>query len=169
MSLPGDRLFWSEADVVQATEDFDQSHRISEGTFADIYQGQRNGVAFAFKKLREVRRGCLQGAVRPGTEVGCVFRGCVFFHRWPAPVQGPWTDSYRQRCSSASGKLPVPSPWPNDDGRQCFLCARQGLALPLLFWAIFCGCHGVSRRGQFLKHKFVYFVILEAGKSEGIH
>jgi interleukin-1 receptor-associated kinase 2 len=53
--LPGDRLFWSEADVVQATEDFDQSHRISEGTFADIYQGQRNGVAFAFKKLREVR------------------------------------------------------------------------------------------------------------------
>lgn len=54
LGLPGDRLFWSEADVVQATEDFDQSHRISEGTFADIYQGQRNGVAFAFKKLREV-------------------------------------------------------------------------------------------------------------------
>lgn len=54
LSLPGDRLFWSEADVIQATEDFDQSHRISEGTFADIYQGQRHGVAFAFKKLREV-------------------------------------------------------------------------------------------------------------------
>ncbi|XP_031238802.1 interleukin-1 receptor-associated kinase-like 2 isoform X2 [Mastomys coucha] len=55
LSLPGgnSRLFWSEADVVQATEDFDQSHRISEGTFADIYRGQRNGVAFAFKKLRE--------------------------------------------------------------------------------------------------------------------
>ncbi|XP_034368306.1 interleukin-1 receptor-associated kinase-like 2 [Arvicanthis niloticus] len=54
LSFPGDRLFWSEADVVHATEDFNQSHRISEGTFADIYQGQRNGVAFAFKKLREV-------------------------------------------------------------------------------------------------------------------
>ncbi|KAM7335344.1 hypothetical protein ACRRTK_005821 [Alexandromys fortis] len=54
LSLPGDRFFWSEADVIQATEDFDQSHRISEGTFADIYQGQRHGVAFAFKKLREV-------------------------------------------------------------------------------------------------------------------
>ncbi|XP_036038575.1 interleukin-1 receptor-associated kinase-like 2 [Onychomys torridus] len=54
LSLPGDRLFWSEADVVQATEDFDQSHRISEGTFADIYQGQRHGVTFAFKKLREM-------------------------------------------------------------------------------------------------------------------
>uniref|UniRef100_A0A8I5ZWK6 Interleukin-1 receptor-associated kinase 2 n=1 Tax=Rattus norvegicus TaxID=10116 RepID=A0A8I5ZWK6_RAT len=54
LNLPGDRLFWSEADIVQATEDFDQSHRISEGTFADIYRGQRNGVAFAFKRLREV-------------------------------------------------------------------------------------------------------------------
>lgn len=54
LSLPGDRLFWSEADVIQATEDFDQSHRISEGTFADIYRGQRHGVAFAFKKLREM-------------------------------------------------------------------------------------------------------------------
>ncbi|KAL6034004.1 hypothetical protein STEG23_008761 [Scotinomys teguina] len=54
LSLPGDRLFWSEADVVQATEDFDQSLRISEGTFADIYQGQRHGVTFAFKKLREM-------------------------------------------------------------------------------------------------------------------
>ncbi|CAO2606171.1 Interleukin-1 receptor-associated kinase-like 2, partial [Lemmus lemmus] len=54
LSLPGDRFFWSEADVIQATEDFDQSHRISEGTFADIYQGQRHGVAFAFKKLREM-------------------------------------------------------------------------------------------------------------------
>lgn len=55
LSFPRDRLFWSEADVIHATEDFDQSHQISEGTFADIYRGQRNGVAFAFKKLREVR------------------------------------------------------------------------------------------------------------------
>ncbi|GAB1291162.1 Interleukin-1 receptor-associated kinase-like 2 [Apodemus speciosus] len=54
LSLPGDRLFWSEADVAQATEDFDQSHLISQGTFADIYRGQRNGVVFAFKKVREV-------------------------------------------------------------------------------------------------------------------
>uniref|UniRef100_A0A8C2LXB3 Interleukin-1 receptor-associated kinase 2 n=1 Tax=Cricetulus griseus TaxID=10029 RepID=A0A8C2LXB3_CRIGR len=54
LSLPGDRFFWSETDVIQATEDFDQSHQISEGTFADIYWGQRHGVAFAFKKLREM-------------------------------------------------------------------------------------------------------------------
>nr|XP_020023164.1 interleukin-1 receptor-associated kinase-like 2 isoform X1 [Castor canadensis] len=54
LSWPGDSLFWSEADVVQATSDFDQSHRISEGTFADIYRGQRHGVPFVFKKLREM-------------------------------------------------------------------------------------------------------------------
>ncbi|KAL1789519.1 interleukin-1 receptor-associated kinase-like 2 isoform X1 [Sigmodon hispidus] len=54
LSLPGDKLFWSEADVIQATEDFDQTHQISEGTFADIYQGQRHGVAFAFKKIKEM-------------------------------------------------------------------------------------------------------------------
>ncbi|XP_029412943.1 interleukin-1 receptor-associated kinase-like 2 isoform X2 [Nannospalax galili] len=53
VNLTGDRLSWSEEDVIQATNDFDQSHRISEGTFADIYQGQRHGLAFVFKKLKE--------------------------------------------------------------------------------------------------------------------
>lgn len=47
-------LFWSEADVVQATGDFDQSLRIGDGTFADVYRGQRHGMPLAFKKLREV-------------------------------------------------------------------------------------------------------------------
>ncbi|XP_048212206.1 interleukin-1 receptor-associated kinase-like 2 [Perognathus longimembris pacificus] len=46
-------LFWSKADVVQATCNFDQSHRICEGTFADIYRGQRNGSSWVFKRLRE--------------------------------------------------------------------------------------------------------------------
>uniref|UniRef100_A0A8C5L2T1 Interleukin-1 receptor-associated kinase 2 n=1 Tax=Jaculus jaculus TaxID=51337 RepID=A0A8C5L2T1_JACJA len=54
LSVPGDRLLWNEADVVQATDNFDQSHRICAGTFADIYRGQRHGVPFVFKKLREV-------------------------------------------------------------------------------------------------------------------
>ncbi|KAM5281084.1 interleukin-1 receptor-associated kinase-like 2 [Ctenodactylus gundi] len=54
LSLPGDNLFWSEADVAQATNDFDQNQRISEGTFADLYQGQRCGVPFVVKKFREV-------------------------------------------------------------------------------------------------------------------
>ncbi|XP_012657946.1 interleukin-1 receptor-associated kinase-like 2 [Otolemur garnettii] len=53
LSLAGESLFWSEADVVQATDDFSQDHKISEGTFADIYRGQRHGTPFIFKKLRE--------------------------------------------------------------------------------------------------------------------
>uniref|UniRef100_A0A9L0S0P1 Interleukin-1 receptor-associated kinase-like 2 n=1 Tax=Equus caballus TaxID=9796 RepID=A0A9L0S0P1_HORSE len=54
LSLAGDSLFWSEADVVQATDNFNQNHKISEGTFADVYRGHRHGEPFVFKKLREM-------------------------------------------------------------------------------------------------------------------
>ncbi|XP_008696115.2 LOW QUALITY PROTEIN: interleukin-1 receptor-associated kinase-like 2 [Ursus americanus] len=54
VSRAEDSLFWSEADVVQATDNFNQNHKISEGAFADIYKGQRHGTPFVFKKLREV-------------------------------------------------------------------------------------------------------------------
>ncbi|XP_035132165.1 interleukin-1 receptor-associated kinase-like 2 isoform X2 [Callithrix jacchus] len=53
LSLAGDSLFWSEADVVQATDDFNQNHKISQGTFADVYRGHRHGMPLVFKKLRE--------------------------------------------------------------------------------------------------------------------
>ncbi|XP_042536082.1 interleukin-1 receptor-associated kinase-like 2 isoform X2 [Dipodomys spectabilis] len=53
VSVPDGGLFWSEVDVVQATHNFDQSHRICEGTFADIYRGQRHGMSWVFKRLRE--------------------------------------------------------------------------------------------------------------------
>lgn len=53
MSLAGDSLFWSETDVVQATDNFNQNYKISEGNFADIYKGQKHGTLFVFKKLRE--------------------------------------------------------------------------------------------------------------------
>ncbi|XP_057562633.1 interleukin-1 receptor-associated kinase-like 2 isoform X2 [Hippopotamus amphibius kiboko] len=53
-SLAGDSLFWSEVDVVQATDNFNPNHKISEGTFADVYRGQRLGMPFVFKKLREM-------------------------------------------------------------------------------------------------------------------
>ncbi|XP_075406578.1 von Hippel-Lindau disease tumor suppressor isoform X2 [Tenrec ecaudatus] len=52
-SLAGDSLLWREADVVQATDDFDPDHKISEGTFAAVYRGQRHGTPFVFKKLSE--------------------------------------------------------------------------------------------------------------------
>ncbi|KAM5231792.1 interleukin-1 receptor-associated kinase-like 2 isoform 2-T2 [Hipposideros larvatus] len=54
LSLAGESLFWSEVDVVQATDNFNQTHKISEGTFADIYRGQRQGTPFVIKKLREM-------------------------------------------------------------------------------------------------------------------
>ncbi|XP_053455247.1 interleukin-1 receptor-associated kinase-like 2 [Nycticebus coucang] len=53
LSWAGESFFWSEADVVQATDDFNQDHKINEGTFADIYRGQRHGTPFIFKKFRE--------------------------------------------------------------------------------------------------------------------
>ncbi|KAM5313611.1 interleukin-1 receptor-associated kinase-like 2 isoform 2-T2 [Glossophaga mutica] len=53
LSQATDSIFWSEEDVVQATDNFNQTHKISEGTFADIYRGQRQGTLFVFKKLRE--------------------------------------------------------------------------------------------------------------------
>lgn len=56
LSLAVDSLFWNEVDVVQATDNFNQTHKISEGTFADIYKGQSQGIPFVFKKLREVSK-----------------------------------------------------------------------------------------------------------------
>ncbi|XP_012587540.1 PREDICTED: interleukin-1 receptor-associated kinase-like 2 [Condylura cristata] len=57
LSLAEDSLLWREADVVQATNSFSQSHKICEGTFADIYRGQRHGTPLAIKKLRETTSG----------------------------------------------------------------------------------------------------------------
>ncbi|XP_066102148.1 interleukin-1 receptor-associated kinase-like 2 isoform X1 [Saccopteryx bilineata] len=54
LNLAGDGLSWSEVDVVQATDNFNQTHKISEGFFADIYRGQRQGMPFVFKKLKEM-------------------------------------------------------------------------------------------------------------------
>ncbi|XP_054451012.1 interleukin-1 receptor-associated kinase-like 2 isoform X2 [Pteronotus mesoamericanus] len=54
LSLARDSLLWSEEDVVQATDNFNQTHKISEGTFADIYRGQRQGMPLVCKKLREM-------------------------------------------------------------------------------------------------------------------
>ena len=40
--------------MVQATDNFNQTRKISEGTFADIYRGERQGTPFVCKKLKEV-------------------------------------------------------------------------------------------------------------------
>ncbi|XP_005413123.1 PREDICTED: interleukin-1 receptor-associated kinase-like 2 [Chinchilla lanigera] len=54
LSCSGDGLLWSEADVVQVTSNFNPSCRISSGTFADVYRGQRHGAPLVIKQLREV-------------------------------------------------------------------------------------------------------------------
>ncbi|XP_006900611.1 PREDICTED: interleukin-1 receptor-associated kinase-like 2 [Elephantulus edwardii] len=53
LNVAGDGLFWNEADVVQATNNFSHDSKISEGTFAVTYRGQRHGTLLVFKKLSE--------------------------------------------------------------------------------------------------------------------
>lgn len=107
MSQAEDSLFWSEADVVQATENFNQNHKISEGTFADIYKGQRHGTPFVFKKLREASTSWFQ--VRGGSSTGEPGFSCfiVFSHRWPTQVQDQSKNSSRQRYKFVAGKPPL--------------------------------------------------------------
>ncbi|XP_037378567.1 interleukin-1 receptor-associated kinase-like 2 [Talpa occidentalis] len=57
LSLSEDSLSWREADVVQATNNFNQNHKIHEGAFADVYRGQRLGTPLIFKKLHEMTSG----------------------------------------------------------------------------------------------------------------
>lgn len=107
MSLAEDSLFWSEADVVQATDNFNQSHKISEGTFADIYKGQRHGTPFVFKKLREASASLF--LVRGGACMGEAEFSCfiVFSHRWPTQVRDLSKNSSRQRYKFVIGKPPL--------------------------------------------------------------
>lgn len=64
-SQSADGLFWEDGDVAQATDSFSAQRRLCQGTFADIYWGQRHGTALAFKRLREVRS-CLRDGRRAG-------------------------------------------------------------------------------------------------------
>lgn len=106
-SQTGESLFWSEVDVIQATDNFNQTHKISEGTFADIYRGQRHGTPFVIKKLREVSTSWfLVGAGGCMGEAGfSPFN--VFSHRCPAQVQDQLKNSSRQRHKFIIGKPPL--------------------------------------------------------------
>lgn len=107
MSRAEDSLFWSEADVVQATDNFNQNHKISEGAFADIYKGQRHGTPFVFKKLREASTSWF--LVRSGSWMGEAGFSCfiVFSHRWPTQVQDQLKSSSRRRYKFVIGKPPL--------------------------------------------------------------
>ncbi|KFP72683.1 Interleukin-1 receptor-associated kinase-like 2, partial [Acanthisitta chloris] len=51
--LPSGSLLWTQREVTNATNSFSDKNRICEGTFADIYKGQRNNVIYVVKRLKE--------------------------------------------------------------------------------------------------------------------
>nr|XP_020836670.1 interleukin-1 receptor-associated kinase-like 2 isoform X2 [Phascolarctos cinereus] len=55
VSLIGENLYWTEMEVIKATNGFSQDNKISEGSFADIYKGQRHNMLYAFKKLQRTK------------------------------------------------------------------------------------------------------------------
>ncbi|NWS11627.1 IRAK2 protein, partial [Pachyramphus minor] len=86
--LPSGSLLWTQREVTNATNGFSDKNRICEGTFADVYKGQRNNVVYVIKRLKEAstapfsRRGYLE-CTSPNstqrffhTEVQICFRCC---------------------------------------------------------------------------------------------
>ncbi|NXB87332.1 IRAK2 protein, partial [Vidua chalybeata] len=86
--LPSGSLLWTQREIANATNSFSDKNRICEGTFADIYKGQRNNMVFVIKRLKEAstapfsRRGCLECTSPNSTqrffhsEVQICFRCC---------------------------------------------------------------------------------------------
>ncbi|NXA61571.1 IRAK2 protein, partial [Mohoua ochrocephala] len=86
--LPSGSLLWTQREIANATNSFSDKNRICEGTFADVYKGQRNNMVFVIKRLKEAstapfsRRECLE-CTSPNstqrffhTEVQICFRCC---------------------------------------------------------------------------------------------
>ncbi|NWX38317.1 IRAK2 protein, partial [Notiomystis cincta] len=86
--LPSGSLLWTQREIANATNSFSDKNRICEGTFADVYKGQRNNMVYVIKRLKEAstapfsRRGCLE-CTSPSstqrffhTEVQICFRCC---------------------------------------------------------------------------------------------
>ncbi|NXC00784.1 IRAK2 protein, partial [Orthonyx spaldingii] len=51
--LPSGSLLWTQREITNATNSFSDKNRICEGTFADIYKGQRNNMVYVIKRLKE--------------------------------------------------------------------------------------------------------------------
>ncbi|NXD47258.1 IRAK2 protein, partial [Corvus moneduloides] len=88
VDLPSGSLLWTQREIADTTNSFSDKNRICEGTFADIYKGQRNNMVYVIKRLKEAstapfsRRGCLE-CTSPNstqrffhTEVQICFRCC---------------------------------------------------------------------------------------------
>ncbi|XP_074770649.1 interleukin-1 receptor-associated kinase-like 2 isoform X1 [Athene noctua] len=53
--LPSESLLWTQREVTNATNGFNDKSRICEGIFADVYKGQRNNVVYVIKRLKEAK------------------------------------------------------------------------------------------------------------------
>ncbi|XP_009282013.1 PREDICTED: interleukin-1 receptor-associated kinase-like 2 [Aptenodytes forsteri] len=75
--LPSGSLLWSQREVTNATNGFSDKSRICEGTFADVYKGQRNNIVYVIKRLKEMECTSPNSTQRFfHTEVQICFRCC---------------------------------------------------------------------------------------------
>ncbi|XP_014107293.1 PREDICTED: interleukin-1 receptor-associated kinase-like 2 isoform X3 [Pseudopodoces humilis] len=75
--LPSGSLLWTQREIANATNSFSDKNRICEGTFADVYKGQRNNMVFVIKRLKEMECTSPNSTQRFfHTEVQICFRCC---------------------------------------------------------------------------------------------
>ncbi|XP_032843724.1 interleukin-1 receptor-associated kinase-like 2 isoform X2 [Tyto alba] len=75
--LPSGSLLWTQREVTNATNGFSDKSRICEGTFADVYKGQRNNIVYVIKRLKEMECTSPNSTQRFfHTEVQICFRCC---------------------------------------------------------------------------------------------
>ncbi|XP_068265691.1 interleukin-1 receptor-associated kinase-like 2 isoform X2 [Nyctibius grandis] len=75
--LPSGSLLWTQREVTNATNGFCDKSRICEGTFADVYKGQRNNIVYVIKRLKEMECTSPNATQRFfHTEVQICFRCC---------------------------------------------------------------------------------------------
>ncbi|XP_009988530.1 PREDICTED: interleukin-1 receptor-associated kinase-like 2, partial [Tauraco erythrolophus] len=75
--LPSGSLLWTQREVANATNGFSDKSRICEGTFADVYKGQRNNIVYVIKRLKEMECTSPNSTQRFfHTEVQICFRCC---------------------------------------------------------------------------------------------
>ncbi|XP_053932643.1 interleukin-1 receptor-associated kinase-like 2 isoform X1 [Cuculus canorus] len=75
--LPSGSLLWTQREVTNATGGFSDKNRICEGTFAEVYKGQRNNIVYVIKRLKEMECTSPDSTQRFfHTEVQICFRCC---------------------------------------------------------------------------------------------
>ncbi|NXS43386.1 IRAK2 protein, partial [Balaeniceps rex] len=76
--LPSGSLLWTQREVTNATNGFSDKSRICEGTFADVYKGQRNNIVYVIKRLKEAMECTSPKSIQRffHTEVQICFRCC---------------------------------------------------------------------------------------------